>query len=177
MPDMKTILLAGACCLTALSAHAQFYIGGSATSTASDFETAAETFESDELGWKAYAGYNFLDFLGAELSYRDLGSFTESTTGASIDLDLKVIDASVRAYIPVSIFDLFVRAGYANIAFDGSISVDDEVENFDEDDWELFYGVGLELKLGDKLAIRAEWEKYDATDNLDTLSAGIIYRF
>ncbi|MGH8018980.1 MAG: outer membrane beta-barrel protein [Opitutaceae bacterium] len=175
---MKHILLVGVFIFSAVGARAEFYLGGAATSTASDFETAVDTFESDELGWKAFAGYNFLEFLGAEVGYRDLGSFNEGTTGSSIDLDLKVIDGSVRAYLPLfPILDVFVRAGYANIAWDGSINIEDEIENFDEDDWELFYGVGLELGLGPKLAIRAEWEKYDATDSLDTLSAGVVFRF
>lgn len=174
---MKHLLFAGAFFGSTLGASAQFYLGASATSTASDFETAAESFESDEMGWKAYAGYNFLDFLGAEVGYRDLGTFTEGSTNASIDLDLKVLDGSVRVFVPVSILHFFAKAGYANIAWDGSISIDDEVENFDEDDWELFYGVGVEVNLGDKWAIRAEWEKFDATDNLDTLSAGVVYRF
>lgn len=174
---MKHLLLAGLFFLSALSANAGFYLGGSATSTASDFETAFDTFESDEMGWKAYAGYNFLDFLGAEVSYRDLGSFSEGTTDGSIDLDLKVLDGSVRAFLPVAFFDVFVKAGYANIAWDGNINLENEVENFDEDEWELFYGVGVEFKLGDKLALRAEWEKYDVSDSLNTLSAGIIYRF
>lgn len=174
---MKHLLIAGAFLVSAATAPAQFYIGGSATTTASDFETAVDTFESDEMGWKAYAGFTFLDFLGAEVSYRDLGTFSEGTTDGSIDLDLKVIDGSVRAFLPVSIFDIFVKAGYANIAWDGSINLENEVENFDEDEWELFYGVGLELKLGDKLALRAEWEQYDVSDSLNTLSAGIIYRF
>lgn len=174
---MKTILLAGVLAATTIPAHAQFYLGGSATTTASDFETAVDTFESDEIGWKAYAGFNFLNFLGAEIAYRDLGSISEGTTGGSIDLDLKMIDASARVFIPVSIVNLFVKAGYANIAWDGRINIEGEIENFDEDDWELFYGVGAEVNLGDRWAIRAEWEKFEAADNLDTLSAGLVYRF
>jgi OOP family OmpA-OmpF porin len=174
---MKQLFFAGIFASTTLVAHAQFYLGASATSTASDFETAVDTFESDEVGWKAYAGYNFLDFLGAEVGYRDLGSFTEGTTGGSIDLDLKMLDGSVRVFVPVSILHFFAKAGYANIAWDGSISIDDEVEDFDEDEWELFYGVGVEVNLGDKWAIRAEWEKFEASDSLDTLSAGVVYRF
>jgi OOP family OmpA-OmpF porin len=174
---MKTLVLTSLLVLPALPATAGFYLGGSATTTASDFETAVETIESDELGWKVYAGYNFLDFLGAEASYRDLGNFSDGVTNASIDLDLKVIDGSVRAFLPVGPFDLFARAGYANIAWDGVVNLENEIENFDEDEWELFYGVGLELKLGEKLALRAEWEKYDVSDSLNTLSAGLSYRF
>jgi opacity protein-like surface antigen len=174
---MKTLVFTGAIIASTLTAHAGFYLGGAATSTASEFETAIETFESDQLGWKVYAGYEFLDFLSAEGSYRDLGNFSEGVTDGFIDLDLKVIDASVRASLPIGPFHAFARAGYANIAWDGDINIENEIENFDEDDWELFYGVGLELKLGEKFALRAEWEKYDVSDSLNTLSAGVSYRF
>src|SRR5690606_23274505 len=123
------------------------------------------------------AGYDFLDFLGAEISYRDLGTISEGTIDGRIDLDLKVLDASARLFVPIGPFNAFVKGGYANIAWDGEINIENEIENFDEDDCELFYGDGLELNLGDRCAIRAEWEKYDVSYSLDTLSAGISYRF
>ncbi len=173
----RHLLLIGMLCLVPLPAEAQFYVGGSATSTASNFKTAVDTFKSHELGWKAFAGYTFLDFLGAEVSYRDLGTLNEGSTDSSIDLDVKMLDGSVRAYLPVSIIDLFVKAGYARVSWDGRINVRDAIQNFNRDEWDLFYGVGAELKLGDKLALRAEWEKYNVSDSLNTLSGGLVYRF
>ena len=174
---MKHLLLAGVFLVSTVGAHAQFYLGGSATSTSSDFETAIETFEADEVGWKAYAGFNFLEFLGAEVSYRDLGTISEGTTEGSIDLDLKVIDGSVRAFVPIAFLKLFARVGYANIAWDGQINIENEIETFDDDEWELFYGAGVEIDLGEDWAIRAEWEKYNVSDSLNTFSAGLLYKF
>ncbi len=176
---MKKLILAAAVLAgSALAARAEFYLGASLTSTASDFEAAAENFESDELGWKAYAGWEFLDFLGVEAGYRDLGNFSEGEGSTSIDLDLKVIDAAARVKLPISdIFQLYGKLGYANIAWDGKVDIENEIENFDEDDWELFYGVGVQVNLGRNFAIRAEWEMYDVSDDLSTLSAGVVYRF
>lgn len=160
------------------AARAEFYIGASLTSTASDFEAAAENFESDELGWKAYAGWDFAEYFGIEAGYRDLGNFSEGEGTASIDLDLEVIDAAARVRLPLSdIFQLYGKLGYANIAWDGEIDIENQIENFDEDDWELFYGVGAQVNLGRNFAIRAEWEMYDVSDDLSTLSAGLAYRF
>lgn len=177
---MKTILaMLGVVAALATSAHAEFYLGASAATTSSDFEfDEVDDLEGDELGWKLYGGYNLCKFAGIEASYRDLGNFRESNDVGSVDLDLKVLDAAARLYVPVvPILNIFAKAGYANVAWDGSVSINDEVDNFDEDDWELFYGVGAELNLGKQFAIRAEWERYDVSEDIDTISAGIIWRF
>lgn len=159
-------------------AHADFYVGASLTSTNSDLETAVENFDSNETGWKAYVGWDFLRFLGAEAGYRDLGSFSDRSTDTGVAYDIKVIDASARAFLPIGrLFNLYAKAGFANIAWDGEIDLGDEIENFDEDDWDLFYGLGTEFKIGGRFAIRAEWEKFEASDDLSTLSAGAILRF
>ena len=177
---MKPLLFALGLLASAVSfAHAEFYLGASAATTSSDFELEeADDLDSDELGWKFYGGYNFLKFAGIEASYRDLGNFSEGGDVGSIDLDLKVIDAAARVYLPIlPVLNVFAKGGYANVAWDGSVSINDEVENFDEDDWEFFYGIGAEVNLGRQFAIRAEWERFEANSDLDTLSAGVIYRF
>lgn len=175
----KLIITLGLAAALATSAYAEFYLGASAATTSSDFEVEeVDDYKSDELGWKLYGGFNLFKFGGVEASYRDLGNFSEGGDLGTIDLDLKVIDAAARVYLPVMpVLNVFAKAGYANVAWDGSISVNDEVDNFDEDDWELFYGVGAELNLGPKFAIRAEWERYDVSGDLDTVSAGVVFRF
>ena len=177
---MKTILISlGLLAAVATTARAEFYLGASAATTSSDFELSeADDLESDELGWKLYGGFNLFKFGGIEASYRDLGNYSEGEDFGSIDLDLKVIDAAARVYFPiVPVVNVFAKLGYANVAWDGSISINDEVDNFDEDDWELFYGLGAEINLGRKFALRAEWERYDVSGDLDTISAGVVVRF
>ena len=169
-----TALLAG----SAVGARAEFYVGASLTSTAADIETAVDNFSSDEMGWKAYVGWNFLDFLGAEAGYRDLGTFSEGDTDERFDVDLAVIDVSARAFLPIGdLFNLYGKVGYANIAWDGKYEDAEGDFDIDDDNWELFYGIGTEFKLGKNFAIRAEWEMYDTDEDLNTLSAGIIFRF
>jgi OmpA-OmpF porin, OOP family len=176
MKALITLTLLAA--LTA-SARAEFYLGASAITTSSSFELdEVDDLDSDELGWKLYVGYNLFKFVGVEGGYRDLGNFSEGGDLGAIDLDLKVIDAAARVYLPVMpVLHVFAKAGYANIAWDGRINIGDEIDNFDEDDWELFYGLGAELNLGRNFAIRAEWERYDTSSDLDSVSAGVVYRF
>jgi OOP family OmpA-OmpF porin len=164
--------------VSAVTAQAGFYVGASVTSTDSNLQAAGENFGSDETGWKAYLGWDFLSFLGAEAGYRDLGSFSDSSTEGQVAYDVKALDVAARAFLPIGrLFNLYGKAGFANIAWDGRIDLGDEIENFDEDNWELFYGLGVEFNLGDRFAVRAEWEKFDASDNLTTLSAGALFRF
>jgi len=47
----------------------------------------------------------------------------------------------------------------------------------DADDWELLYGVGVGLKLGERFGIRAEWESWDVETSLDAYSLGAFVRF
>lgn len=174
----KFVFLSAFLAASATAAYAEFYVGASLTSTDSSLETAAENFDSDETGWKAYLGYDFLRFLGAEASYRDLGNFSDGSEAGQVVYDVKVIDASARAFLPIGrLFNLYAKAGFAQIWWDGQIDLGDEIENFDEDDWELFYGLGVEFKIGSRFAVRAEWEQFEASDDLSTLSAGVNFRF
>lgn len=171
---LPSLLLA----VSAVTAQADFYVGASITSTDSDLQAAGENFSSDEAGWKAYAGWDFLRFLGVEAGYRDLGSFRDSATGGEVDYDVTALDASARAFLPIGrLINLYAKAGYANIAWDGQIDLGNEIENFDEDDWDLFYGLGVEFNIGDRFGVRGEWEQFEASNDLSTLSAGAIFRF
>ena len=62
--------------LPALAAGA--YLGGSWLSTSAEFDTAVENFDTDDSGWKVFAGADADKFFGAEVSYRDMGNFTDT---------------------------------------------------------------------------------------------------
>lgn len=174
----KILILSALVAASAFTARAEFYVGASLTSTAADIETAVDNFSSDEMGWKAYVGWNILDFLGVEAGYRDLGTFSEGSETERFDVDLAVIDASARAFLPIGdLFNLYAKVGYANIAWDGKYEDAEGDFSVDDDNWELFYGIGTEFNLGRNFAIRAEWEMYDTDEDLNTLSAGLIFRF
>jgi major membrane immunogen (membrane-anchored lipoprotein) len=174
----KFIVMSVLFAFSILMARASFYVGASATSTAGTIETAAEDFDSDEMGWKAYAGVDFLRFLGVEASYRDLGSFGGKSNAGNVDVDVEAFDAAAKAFLPLGkSFNIFGKAGYANISYSGDVDVQGAFQNFDEDDWELFFGVGGEFKFGKSFAVRVEWEWYDARSDLSTLSAGLNFRF
>ena len=88
--------------------------------------------------------------------------------------ELEVLDLSVRGTIPIGKFSIWGRAGYANISNEVTSDV---IEDFDEDDWELTYGIGLGYMFGKRFQVRAEWEEYDVDANLNSLSLGAALIF
>lgn len=163
--------------LVTTRAYGAPYIGASFVTTDSEFETAVDNFEADDSSWKAYAGFEFVKFLGLEFSYRDLGNHQDTSGPNTIDVDIEVFDAGVRAILPLKFVSPFAKAGYGHISTDGTLGVGNLVTDFDEDEWELFYGAGLDVNFGEHFGIRGEWEKYDVADTLNSLSAGVFIKF
>ena len=153
-------------------------IGASLINTDAELDTGLEQFEADDAGWKVFAGYSILGSLGVEASYRDLGNLSDSGANGGVDFDVEVFDVSVRGILPiVRVLNLFGRVGYANISTEGTVDVQGVLSDFDEDDWELFYGFGVDVNLTSRFGLRAEWEEYDTDDSLDSISLGGFYRW
>jgi len=159
-------------------ARAGAYVGASFVQTDSEFKTAFDNFDADDTSYKIFGGIDFLKHFGLEASYRDLGSHDDTMGADSISVDIEAFDLCARGIIPFGKrFAVFGKAGYANISVDGNLDIGGSISDFDEDDWELMYGVGVDIKLLKFLGIRAEWETYDVEDDLNSFSAGAYFRF
>jgi len=172
---MKRFALAVAVVVIGWTSNAAaFTVGASYLSNNADFSSAVSDFSTDAGGYKIFLGFDFIKFFGGELSYRDLGNYNETSGSSSIDASIKAYDASVRGILPLGkLFSIFAKAGYSNIStsgfFDGTV--------VDESDWKLFYGVGVDLNLGEHMGVRTEWEQYDVDQSLNSLSLGAFFRF
>lgn len=154
------------------------YLGASYLNTGADFETAVEDFDTDSGGWKIFGGYNVVKYFGVELTYYDLGNFDDTDGNTSIDAEIQVFDLSGRVILPLGKrFELFGRLGYSNVSVEATTTTTLGTTTVDADDWELLYGVGAGLKLGERFGIRAEWESWDVETSLDTWSLGAFIRF
>jgi len=92
--------------------------------------------------------------------------------GAKVDSD--AVAAFGLVGVNLGPFGLFVKAGAAN--WDAKISGSDG--SADEDGTDPAYGVGARFSLG-SFQIRAEYEYFDidAVDNIDFISASLLYTF
>lgn len=154
------------------------YVGASYMNSTAEFETLSGTIDPSSSGWKIFGGYNLIKYFGVELTYYDLGSYSESSDEFSLDSDIEVFDLAARGILPLGErFALFARLGYSSVQVDvreqgllGSVSADGT-------DWRLLYGIGVGLKLGKRFGIRAEWESWDVETSLDAWSVGAVIRF
>ncbi len=150
------------------------YVGGSVGQTTIKIDDNAIDFDKSDTGWKLYAGYNFLPWLGVEGGYIDFGSPSDGSFGNNVDIDLTGWEAFVVGSLPVGPVDLFVKAGGIAAKVDVHVSGFGSEDNSDE---YFAYGAGAAWNIG-KFAIRVEAEGYDDNDvdDLYFLSAGVTYR-
>jgi hypothetical protein len=162
--------LAALLCLAATTAaRAEPYIGAGIGKA--DVEIGS--FGEDDSAMKLIAGYIFdlpvVDF-SVEGSYVDFGS----PRSDAAELEITGLDAFAVAGIDFGLVGLFAKAGM--ITWDA----DSRASGFagSDDGTDSAYGVGIRFNIG-SLAIRTEYEKFDidAADDLDLLSASLLWRF
>ena len=134
---------------------------------ASDLATGG--FSGTDFGFKLFAGYDFMKYVGVETAYIDDGS--PSDHGAKISLT--GWDVAVRGILPIADRgEVFAKLGY--VWWDvsshgyGSDSGDD-----------MLYGVGGGFRFTDNFGLRAEWERMDIkdTDRADLWSVSAYWKF
>jgi OOP family OmpA-OmpF porin len=128
-----------------------------------------ESFDANDFGFKFFGGYNFIEYLGAELEYIDGGSPSDR----GISIDIYGFNFSVVGIWPVTDqFDLFAKAGF--------ISWDASARGLGDADGEDFsWGVGAGWNFTDQFAIRGEYQGFEIEDTDSTYlwSASVIWRF
>jgi hypothetical protein len=168
-------LLPFAAILAPSAAQAEFYAGASVGQAAVEAEVEGFTFDEDDSAGKLIFGYVFdlpVVDVSLETNYVDFGAPRHDLSGA--ELEISGLDAFVVAGLDFGIVGVFAKAGV--IAWDADASLDDFRASTDGND--SAYGLGLRFNVG-SLFIRTEYEKFDieATDDVDMLSAGVVWRF
>jgi OOP family OmpA-OmpF porin len=181
-------LLFTAALIAAPPALADFYIGGSAGwSDFSDGNAASEinvgAVDGSDAGFKVFGGYQLNQYLGFELTYVNLGKAAYSGTfqGATVTggtLDTTGLNASVVGTLPINpSFGLFGKVGLFKWETDVQDVRNGAPFKAKRDGNDGSYGIGASYNLNPKLALRAEWERYKAADDIDLLSVGVAFKF
>jgi OmpA-OmpF porin, OOP family len=180
-------LLCGGALVTAPPAAAQLYLGGSAGW--SDYKSGnavnltSGSVDGEDTGYKIFGGYQFNRTFGFELSYLDLGkaSYTGTLNGAPVtggSAETTGWNFSGTATLPLSpSFDLFGKLGMMMWETDSSFFTAGVPGGQKNDGNDLTYGVGVAYHFTPNLALRAEWERFKAVDDIDLMSIGVAIKF
>jgi len=158
-------------------------------------------FDNTNSAYQAMIGIRLLSFLGAEVTYMDLGGPSIRGSGVPVpavagsavtaeQVSQKGEAAFAMLYLPVPVIDVYVKAGLSRITTDMSATVSlpgvgtCTVNNPNcgaiyasrsTNDVGFAYGAGLQWKLG-QWAVRGEYERFDAAgENPSLLSLGMTY--
>ena len=184
---MRNTLLAG----TAVAAFALFnvqaqaadngiYLGASVGQSSTEYQDRISgtnfDFDASATGFKAIAGWRFLDWLAVEGNYVDLGSGDDRVLGEKIESDINGLSVSAVGFLPVGPIDLFARVGAIN--WNGDLKAPDLGLKGSDDGTDLTYGIGAQFRVW-SLSLRAEYEKFDISDadNVDLVSVGVTWTF
>lgn len=143
-------------------------------------------------GYKLFGGYQFNRYFALEGGYFDLGEFQfYNSVGPAgtynANMQVRGVNLDVVGYLPFTEkLSAFARLGvnYA-LTQDTFVSGAPNVIGGKLSDRATFpkAGVGLEYKLNDSWALRADAERYRVSngltdhDNIDLYSVGVVYRF
>jgi OOP family OmpA-OmpF porin len=181
-------LLCGGALVTATPVAAQLYLGGGlgwsdykAGNASNDISSG--TVDGEDTGWKLFGGYQFNRNFGFELSYLDLGraSYSGTLSGAPVtsgSLETTGVNLSVVGTLPLTQnFDLFGKLGaFAWETKTGDLTAGVAGSRKD-DGTDVSYGVGVAYNFTPQLALRGEWEKLKAHDDIDFMSVSMAFKF
>lgn len=168
-------------------AAAQFYVGASAGW--SDYKSGNAvnltngSVDGEDTGFKVFGGYQFSRNFGLEVSYLDFGKATYSglsggtpLTGGQAATD--GLNFSAVGTLPLTPqFDLFGKVGIMNWETKASFVVGSTPGTQRDDGNDLTYGIGVAYNFTPNLALRAEWERFKAVDDIDLMSIGVAFKF
>ena len=162
--------------LPALSADNGFYLGASVGESSVQFDDANLNFDASATGYKAIAGWRFLDWLAVEGNYVDLGSGEDKVIGEKVKSDVNGLSLSAVGFLPVGPVDLFARVGAIN--WNADVNAPDLDLKSSDDGTDLAYGIGAQFRVW-SLSIRGEYERFDISnaDTVDLISVGVTWTF
>lgn len=161
--------------LLALPATAQdsyFYAGAGVgqasvnTDSVEIIEGQRYKFDANDTAFKIFGGWNFNKYIGLELDYMDLGNPTDKKTftdgeisvAAKTEIGVTAWAPYVVGTLPLGIFELSGKVGYAFYDVSGHVSADGQKGHFSDSDQDFAWGVGAGMTFFDHLNAKLEYE-------------------
>ncbi len=145
--------------LSALPHGVYLGVGAGASTAEVDIEGFGTLIDTNQVGWKAFAGYRFNQNLSAEVFYLDSGNHEERGGTAAAGIDPRYWGVAAIGTWPLKDnFGVFARIGYAdwktNLFFRDS---GDPILSAHQSGNDLIWGAGIETSL-DGALVRIGYE-------------------
>jgi hypothetical protein len=162
--------------LPALAADNGIYLGASVGQSSVQYDDSSLDFDASATGYKAIAGWRFLDWLAVEGNYVDLGSGDDTVLGEKVKSDVNGVSLSAVGFLPVGPVDLFARVGAIN--WNADLEAPGLGIRGSDDGTDFTYGVGAQFRVW-SLSFRGEYERFDISDadTVDLISIGVTWTF
>lgn len=171
-------LLAG----TASAADNGIYLGAAIGADATlDGGQFVSDLDLEDSPYKLIAGFRPLDHFGVEVNYVDFGTARQRQVVPDLDVaaDVTMFDAFAVGYLPISIVDLYAKAGIVRWDTDVKLTtILGPQPGVSESGTDFAWGAGAQLRFG-SLAFRLEYESFEVpdADQVDMLSLGFTWTF
>jgi len=173
------------------SALAQPYIGFSAGQADVDESMAIPglidpggRFDGKDGAFKLFGGYQFNPNFALEAALVDLGDVSYSGTfaGATVSggrIQNSGLNLSAVGVLPLGPkFVLFGKAGIFMWYSEATDITGGFAFRNEEDGADLSLGLGASIAIGQRVSLRAEWERFDMSNvDVDLVTLGFAYRF
>lgn len=133
--------------------------------------------DGSDTGFKVFAGGQLNRVLGLELSYIDMGKVARNDG----DTWARGLNLGLLVNAPVGLLNLYGKLGIV-FGWTHISSSRPGVVVGKEADFNISYGLGVQVDVSRNWAIRADWDSYrlqfaDGRDSVDLYTIGIVYKY
>jgi OOP family OmpA-OmpF porin len=164
-------LLLGGASLAAQAQDTGFYAGVGAGQALVD----ERAYDDEDTAFSAFGGYQFHRNFALEAGYTDFGKLEPRGTGTGDDLELSSAYLTAVGILPFTEqFSGYAKAGFQRWDLDRAIP--GLTGTAKDDGTDPVYGVGLQYRFNDLVALRGEYTRSEVED-LDVDTAQVQVRF
>ncbi|BDU15352.1 outer membrane beta-barrel protein [Lysobacter auxotrophicus] len=164
-------VIASAAAFGAQAADKGFYAGAGVGQSYVD----EGSYDDEDTAYSVFGGYQFNRYFGLEAGYADFGKLEPRGTGTPLEASSVYLTAVGTVPITDN-FSAYAKAGFQRWDLDRSIP--SIVGNTDDNGTDPTYGVGLQYRFTDNVALRGEYSRFEVEDtDLDLAQIQLRYDF
>lgn len=164
-------VLIGAAAFGAQAADKGFYAGAGVGQSFVD----ERNYDDEDTAFSVFGGYQFNRYFSLEGGYADFGKLRPR--GAGDDLEASSVYLTAVGSVPITDnFSAYAKAGVQR--WDLDTAIPGVIGNNDDNGTDPTYGVGVQYRFTDHLALRGEYSRFEIEDtDLDLAQVQVRYDF